>query len=138
MNLAYYVVLFDNATAAIYNMMGVGHAYRLATRRSPFVAETHTLYERELKAGERVRITSRLIGVDTKRLHYFHQMFHAEQGHRVAAQELVAIHVDHQIRRSIPFAPDLLRHLQQIVAAENARPLPAGIGRTISLSKKAC
>ena len=78
MNLAYYVVLFDQATDLVYDMLGVGQAYRDATGNSTFTAETHTLYEREVAVGERVRVVPHLLGADAKRLHYFHEMFHAE------------------------------------------------------------
>ena len=49
MNLAYYVVLFDQATDLLYDALGVGQAYRDATGNSTFTAETHTLYEREVR-----------------------------------------------------------------------------------------
>ena len=58
MNLAYYVVLFDQATDLLYDALGVGQAYRNATGNSTFTAETHTLYEREVLEGERVRAVS--------------------------------------------------------------------------------
>ena len=132
MNLAYYVVLFDRATAAIYHALGIGDAYRTASGRSPFAVEMHTLYEREMRAGERVRISSRLLGADSKRLHYFHQMFHAEQGHRVAAQELMALHIDLNVRKATPFAPDIQERLQNAVNATAGEPLPLGIGRRIT------
>ena len=103
MNLAYYVVLFDQATDLLYDMLGVGQAYRDATGNSTFTAETHTLYEREVRVGERVRVVPHLLGADAKRLHYFHEMFHAEGGHRVAAQELIALHIDLSVRRVAPF-----------------------------------
>ena len=44
-----------------------------------------------LRPGDRVRVVPHLLGADAKRLHYFHEMFHAEEGHRVAAQELLAL-----------------------------------------------
>jgi acyl-CoA thioester hydrolase len=95
MNLAYYIVLFDQATDLTYDVLGVGQAYREATGNSTFTAETHTLYERELRAGERVRVVPHLLGVDAKRMHYFHEMFHAESGHRVAGASGAAYrHVD--------------------------------------------
>jgi acyl-CoA thioester hydrolase len=131
MNLAYYVVLFDQATDVIYDALGVGQAYRDATGNSTFTAETHTLYEREVRVGERVRITSHLLGVDAKRMHYFHEMFHAEQGHRVAAQELLALHIDLRIRRTASFAPALLARIETAVRARAEEPLPAGVGRRI-------
>jgi acyl-CoA thioester hydrolase len=133
MNLAYYVVLFDQATDALYDLIGVGQSYRDATSYSTFTAETHMLYERELLVGERVRVVSHLLGVDTKRLHYFHEMFHAEHGHRVAAQELIGLHIDLRVRRVAPFPPDLLARLQEIARARRDQPLPKGVGRRISL-----
>jgi acyl-CoA thioester hydrolase len=133
MNLAYYVLLFDQATDTIYDALGVGQAYRDASGNSTFTAEAHTLYERELRVGERVRITTRLLGADAKRLHYFHEMFHAEGGHRVAAQELLALHIDLRVRRTTPFAPELLERIQRVVRAQAGDPLPAGVGRRIAM-----
>ena len=133
MNLAYYVVLFDRATDTVYDALGVGQAYREATGNSTFTAETHTLYEREMRVGERVRITSHLLGADAKRLHYFHEMFHAEKGHRVAAQELIALHIDLRVRRTTPFATALLNQLRAAVRASASDPLPAGVGRRIAM-----
>ena len=61
-----------------------------------------------------MRVVSHLLGVDTKRLHYFHEMFHAEHGHRVAAQELIGLHIDLRIRRVAPFPPELSARLQEM------------------------
>jgi acyl-CoA thioester hydrolase len=133
MNLAYYVVLFDQATDAIYDALGVGQAYRDATGNSTFTAEAHTLYEREVRVGERVRITSHLLGADAKRLHYFHEMFHAEQGHRIATQELMALHIDLRVRRTTAFAPALLERIQAVVRARAGEPIPEGVGRRIAM-----
>jgi acyl-CoA thioester hydrolase len=133
MNLAYYVVLFDQATDAIYDAIGVGQAYRDATGNSTFTAETHTLYEREVRVGERVRITSHLLGVDAKRLHYFHEMFHAEAGHRVAAQELMALHIDMSVRKVAPFPTDVHDRIMQAVSARAGSALPMGVGRRIAM-----
>jgi acyl-CoA thioester hydrolase len=133
MNLAYYVVLFDQATDPLYDALGVGTAYRASTGNSTFTAETHTLYERELHAGERVRVVPHLLGADAKRLHYFHEMFHAEHGHRVAAQELMALHIDMSVRRVAPFPADLLDRISATVRACHKRPLPEGVGRRIAM-----
>lgn len=133
MNLAYYVVLFDQATDLLYDTLGVGQAYRDATGNSTFTAETHTLYEREVRLGERVRVVPHLLGVDAKRLHYFHEMFHAEHGHRVAAQELMALHIDLSLRRVAPFPEELYARIRQAVLARGGQPLPHGVGRRIAM-----
>ncbi len=133
MNLAYYILLFDQATDTMYDALGVGQAYREATGNSTFAVETHTLYERELLVGERVRITSHLLGADAKRLHYFHEMFHAEGGHRVAAQELMSLHIDLRTRRTTAFAPALQERIEAVVRARAGETMPEGVGRRIAM-----
>jgi acyl-CoA thioester hydrolase len=137
MNLAYYVVLFDQATDLLYDALGVGQAYRDATHYSTFTAETHTLYENELRVGERVRVVPHVLGVDAKRLHYFHEMFHAEGGHRVAAQELIALHIDMSIRRVAPFPDELRASIEAAVRVRGNLPMPNGVGRRITMPGRA-
>jgi acyl-CoA thioester hydrolase len=133
MNLAYYVVLFDQATDLLYDAIGVGQAYRDATGNSTFTAEAHTLYQREVRVGERVRVVPHLLGADAKRLHYFHEMFHAQGGHRVATQELMALHIDMAARRVAPFPPDLHARIQATVTERAGTELPNGVGRRIAM-----
>ncbi len=137
LNLAYYVVLFDQATDLLYDALGVGQAYREATGNSTFTAETHTLYEREVREGERVRVVPYLLGADAKRLHYFHEMFHVEGGDRVAAQELIALHIDMSVRRVAPFPADLSKKIAAAVLTCRDRPLPKGVGRRIAMPGEA-
>ena len=131
MNLACYVVVFDLGTDRLYDALGIGNAYREATGNSCFTAETHTLYEREVTVGEKLRVATTLLGVDAKRLHYFHEMFHATEGHRVAGQELLALHIDMRVRHVAPFPPDRLAAIEAALNARGDGPLPSGIGRTI-------
>ena len=51
MNLAYYTVLFDQATDLLFDVLGLGLDYRRDTQMGTFVAETHNRYERELLVG---------------------------------------------------------------------------------------
>jgi len=133
MNLACYVVAFDLATDRMYDELGIGNAYRAETGNSCFTAETHTLYERELLLGERLRVRSWVLGVDGKRLHYFHEMFHGVSGVRVAAQELLALHIDMGVRKVAPFPGERLEALQRVVRDCAPAELPKGAGRKISL-----
>jgi acyl-CoA thioester hydrolase len=133
MNLAYYVVVFDLGTDRLYDALDIGNAYREATGNSCFTAETHTLYEREVKVGEALRVATTLLGADAKRLHYFHEMFHVVDGHRVAAQELLALHIDMRVRRVAPFPPERLAAIDAALRAHRDRPMPSGAGRRIAL-----
>lgn len=133
LNLAYYVVVFDLATDALYAALGIGDAYREATGNSCFTAETHTLYEREVHLGDKLNVRGWLLGADTKRLHYFHEMFHVESGERSAVQELMALHIDMRVRRVTPYPPERYQTLQQAVKEYAPATLPKGAGRRIAL-----
>jgi acyl-CoA thioester hydrolase len=133
MNLAYYVVVFDIGTDALYDALDIGNAYRARTSFSCFTAETHTLYERELHLGEKLRVRSWLLGADTKRVHYVHEMFHAESGERSCLQELMALHIDMRIRRVAPFEADKHEAMQALVRQYAPMELPKGCGRRIAL-----
>jgi acyl-CoA thioester hydrolase len=133
MNLAYYVVVFDLATDALYTALDIGDAYRAATGNSCFTAETHTLYEREVHLGDKLRVRSWLLGADTKRVHYFHEMFHVDSGERSAVQELMALHIDMRIRRVAPLPADKVAALQAAVREYAPATLPKGAGRKIAL-----
>jgi acyl-CoA thioester hydrolase len=133
MNLAYYVVVFDFATDALYRALNIGDAYREASGNSCFTAETHTLYEREVHLGDKLLIRTWLFGADTKRLHYFHEMFHADSGERSAVQELMALHIDMSVRRVAPYPPERYAALQRAVKEYAPATLPKGAGRRIAL-----
>jgi acyl-CoA thioester hydrolase len=135
MNLAYYVVVLDLATDKLYTTLGIGDAYRDATGNSCFTAETHTVYEREVRLGERLNVHTWLLGADSKRLHYFHELFHSDSGERSATQELMALHINMRVRRVAPFPDQQRAALQQAVANyAPAEPLK-GTGRRIAMPK---
>jgi acyl-CoA thioester hydrolase len=133
LNLAYYVVVFDLATDALYDALGIGNAYREATGFSCFTAETHTLYEREVHLGDRLLVRAWLLGADAKRVHYFHEMFHAESGERAAVQELMALHIDMGVRRVAPFPAERQAALAEAVRRYAPAELPKGAGRRIAM-----
>jgi acyl-CoA thioester hydrolase len=133
LNLAYYVVLFDYATDALFDAVGIGLGYKEATNHGTFAVETHNLYERELLVGERVRVATQILGTDSKRLHFAHEMFSLANGQRAAAQELMYLHIDLSARRVVPWPADVREHVAA-AAAEHARlARPAWAGRRISM-----
>jgi acyl-CoA thioester hydrolase len=133
LNLAYYVVVFDLATDAMYTALDIGDAYRETSGNSCFTAETHTVYEREVHLGDKLKVRAWLLGADTKRLHYFHEMFHVESGERSAVQELMALHIDMSVRRVAPYPAEKYAALQQAVKEYAPATLPKGTGRRIAL-----
>jgi acyl-CoA thioester hydrolase len=135
LNMAYYNVLFDRAVDEVYAVLGLGLDYVETTRRSTFTAEAHVRYLRELLVGAPVRVTFRLLDFDAKRLHYFEQLVHAEEGWLSATSENMALHVDMAAKKTAPFPPDVAVRLGRMKAAHDRLPLPDGIGRRIEMKR---
>jgi acyl-CoA thioester hydrolase len=135
MNLAYYVVLFDYATDALFEAIGIGREYKGATNHGTFVAETHNLYERELLVGEQVQVATQILGSDSKRLHLAHEMFSLAGGQRAATQELMYLHIDLAARRVVPWLPGVCERVAGAAAAHSHLPPPDWAGRRIAMPR---
>jgi acyl-CoA thioester hydrolase len=133
MNLAYYIVLFDYATDALFDAIGIGRRYKDATNHGTFVAETHNLYERELLVGEQVRVATQILGSDSKRLHLAHEMFSLANGERAATQELMYLHIDLAARRVVPWLPEAREPVDAAVKAHAGLATPDWVGRRIAM-----
>jgi acyl-CoA thioester hydrolase len=133
MNLAYYIVLFDYATDALFDAIGIGRRYKDATNHGTFVAETHNLYERELLVGERVRVATQILGTDSKRLHLAHEMFNLANGERAATQELMYLHINLAARRVVPWLPEARERVAAAAAAHAGLARPDWAGRRIAM-----
>ena len=136
MNMGYYLVVFDLATDEFFRWVGLDEAHRRARGVTSFSLETHVTYQQEVREGDPLRFTTRLIGFDAKRLHYFHEMWHAEAGYLAATNELMSLHVSLETRRAAPMAPEVLDRLGAILASHEKLPLPAQAGRSIGLEKR--
>lgn len=133
MNLAYYVVLFDRATDAIYDAFGLGPGYKARTGCGTFAAESHNLYEQELRLGERVRVATWVLGADAKRLHLAHEMYRLSDNARAATQELLYLHIDLTRRRVAPWPEPVAATLQAFATLHASRQRPAWTGRRITM-----
>ena len=134
MNMGYYVVVFDLATDEFLAWVGLDATHRRDARVTTFCLEAHVTYHREVRAGDPLRFTTRLLGYDAKRIHYFHEMSHAREGYLAATNELMSLHVSETTRRAAPMAPGVLERLARIQKAHDALPRPPQVGRTIGLS----
>jgi len=136
LNMAYYNVLFDRAVDEAYELLGCGLAYLEQTRHSTFTAEVHIRYLRELHAGDPVRVTFQLLDFDAKRIYYFEQLFHAQEGWLSATSENMTLHVDMAAKKTAPFPNFLVARLARMKAAHAHLPVPDGVGRRIAMPGK--
>ena len=133
MNVAYYVLAFDRATDAFYNTLEIGWSYLERTGKSTFTLAMNVDYLGEVFAGDSVRIVSRLIDCDHKRIQYFHEMHHATRGYLAATNEILSMHVDMATRRSEPFPPDVQRRVADLKVAHATLPFPPQVGRRLGI-----
>ena len=107
LNMAYYNVLFDRAVDEAFELLGCGLDYVRNRKHSCFTAEVHVRYLKELHAGDPVRVTFQLLDYDAKRMHYFEQLFHAEEGYVSATSENMSLHVDMTAGKTAAFPPEV-------------------------------
>ncbi len=136
MNLAYYVLIFDHATDAFLDYIGMTEQFREAHRSSTFAAEMHVTYEQEVKVDDVLSITTQLLGFDEKRIHYFHHMYHKAEGPLVATNELISLYMDMKERRVGVMPKGIQLKLGDIQSAHNVLPVPRQAGSVIGLKGK--
>ncbi len=133
MNVAYYMLAFDRATDVLFDYVGTGAAHIEAANQSMFALESHVTYRRELRLGDGLRVESRLLGFDDKRMHFFHRMYRADDGELAATCELLGMHIDMERRRSAPFPPAVHERLAAVRQAHAALPPAPEVGRVMAL-----
>jgi acyl-CoA thioester hydrolase len=136
LNMAYYNVLFDRAVDEVFELLGCGLAYVKERRHSCYTAEVHVRYLRELHAGDCVRVTFQLLDYDSKRMHFFEQLFHAEEGWVSATSENMSLHVDMDAGRTAPFPDAIANALTRMKATHGQLPRPEAAERRIAMPRK--
>jgi len=136
LNMAYYNVLFDRAVDEVLELLGCGAGYVKSRRQSWFTAEVHVRYLRELHAEDPVRVTFQLINYDSKRLHFFEQLFHAADGWVSATSENLALHVDMAAGKTAALPADVAAALAKMKTAHAKLPLPEAAGRRIAMPRR--
>jgi acyl-CoA thioester hydrolase len=136
MNMAYYHVLFDRAVEEGFGLVGLGQDYLEERKASFFAAEIHTLYKRELKARDEVRVTLQLVDFDEKRIHYYLEIRHVAEGWVAASMEGLSLHMDMETRKVTPFPDDIAGNLAVMKAAHARLARPQALGRIIAVPAK--
>ncbi|OXC79765.1 thioesterase family protein [Caballeronia sordidicola] len=130
-----YLLVFGDSSDAFFRYLGIDDDYR-SGGHSIYTIETHIRYLREATLGEPLRLTLRLLDVDHKRLHIFHEMYHAGSGALLANAEQLLMHVDMQAGQAAPFSPGLLARLNVIHSAHSQDSRPVDKRRVIGINRR--
>lgn len=132
-NVAYYVMAFDHATDAFFDYLGMGEAEMKVSGLSNFAAEMHLTFVKELLRGDALRISTRLLDFDPKRVHFFHEMYHDGEGYLAATSELMGLCIDMETRRVGRMPGPYLERLERVKEAHSKLSRPAQVGRVIGI-----
>lgn len=118
---AAYLTAFGWASDAMFTYIGDDDRYR-ADGHSFYTVETHIAYLREVAEGAPLRITTRVLGVDRKRLLIYHEMFHGDSEKLLATTEQMLVHVDMNASRSVAILPDVRAALDAVALSHSTLP----------------
>jgi len=116
MNVMWYTHLFTRGTTGLWNMIGLTKEYFRETQAGTFQLEEHVHYLNEVRIGQHVTIRTRVLARSAKRIHYQHFMTNDDVGKLAATAEIVATHVDLQVRRSAPLPDQVAAALDRLLA----------------------
>lgn len=136
LNVAYYVLIFDQAGEALVHSLGLGEAVTRTTGISWVVLENHITYDQEVTLGQTVDVRMQLLDYDRKRLHlYFEMHVRGREGYLAATLEQMLMCMDLNARRSTPFPDDVQDHIQSMAEQQSHLARPANIGRKIGIRR---
>jgi acyl-CoA thioester hydrolase len=136
LNMGYYLVVFDSATDAWLDYIGLSASENERMGVTTFTLEAHVNYLREVREAAPLRFTTRLLGFDPKRIHYFHEMHHATDGYLSATNELMSLHVSRATRRAAPMTAKVLARLADVLSQHQTLPVPPQVGRRLGLDRR--
>jgi carnitine 3-dehydrogenase len=127
-----YLLMTSHATDQLLRAIGIDGDY-LRGGGSYFTVETHICHLDEAKAGDRIRVTTQLLGADEKRIHVFVRIARADDGVLLATTEQMLLHVDTTAGRAAPARADVLARVQAFADAHASLPRPERAGRKVAM-----
>ena len=103
MNMAYYVLVFDQVWEIMLEKFKMGESSAKTSEMSTMVVETHTTYNNEVKQGDEVEINLTFFDHDKKRLHYKMEMIEKSSKKLSATLEMLSLYIDLSKRKVSEF-----------------------------------
>lgn len=133
MNVAYYVLAFDLGVDALWLDFGLTAEHVKKNQSSTFAVESHLLYKQELKVDDPYVVTAQILAFDSKRIHQFQRMYHAESGFLAATAEWLTLHVDLKKRRVASWPTNILQGISRVAKSQGYGQYPSDAGSTMKI-----
>ena len=115
MNMAYYVLIFDQALEVALEKFKMGESSAKDLNRSTMVVETNTKYLSEVKQGEEVDINMTYFDHDKKRLHIKMEMIEKGKKKISATIEWISLYINLSLRKVTEFEEEKLKLMDKFI-----------------------
>jgi len=115
MNVAYYIYIFDKAADILLTKFNMAGDSALKNKKSTFVVETHTTYNRELKLDDEAEVYLTHFDHDNKRIHYKVSMFSKSRKYLASTTEVLSLYIDLNKRKVINFDPSRAEIMKKFI-----------------------
>ena len=115
MNMAYYVLVFDQIWEIILEKFKMGEQSAKTSKMSTMVVETHTTYNNEVKEGDEVEINLTFFDHDKKRLHFKMEMIEKSSKKISATLEMLSLYIDLNKRRVTEFEYEKVKLMDNFI-----------------------
>ncbi|MDA9152720.1 thioesterase family protein [Candidatus Pelagibacter sp.] len=115
MNMAYYVLVFDQIWEIILEKFKMGEQSAKSTKMSTMVVETHTTYNNEVKEGDEIEINLTFFDHDKKRLHFKMEMIEKSSKKLSATLEMLSLYIDLNKRRVAEFEDEKVKLMDDFI-----------------------
>jgi acyl-CoA thioester hydrolase len=116
MNMAYYVLIFDQLWEKILEKFKMGEQSAKITKMSTMVVETHTTYISEVKEGDEVEINLTFFDHDKKRLHFKMEMIEKSSKKLSATLEMLSLYIDLNKRKVAEFEDEKVKLMNDFMS----------------------
>ena len=116
MNMAYYVLVFDQIWEVILEKFKMGEQSAKTTNMSTMVVETHTTYNNEVKEGDEVEINLTFFDHDKKRLHFKMEMIEKSSKKLSATLEMLSLYIDLNKRKVAEFEDEKVKLMDNFIS----------------------
>ena len=115
MNMAYYVLIFDQALEVALEKLKMGESAARDLNRSTMVVETNTKYVSEVKQGQEIYIYMTYFDHDKKRLHIKMEMIEKSKKKISATIEWISLYIDLSQRKVTEFEEEKLKLMDKFI-----------------------
>ena len=115
LNMAYYILIFDQACDVMLEKFKMGSNSAKTEKRSTMVVETNTRYISELREGEEVDILLTFFDHDKKRLHLKLEIIEKKMKKISASIEWLSLYVNLETRKVTEFESEKIKIMDSFI-----------------------